>query len=180
MINFSKRIYKIFACFVITLRIVVPLFIWIDPFYVPIICQLIDGLDYSLIMNSKVLSKTAYQKLDKSLDFYYLLMMFAVSIYWGNLLLIALFIYRSIGFIIVLISEKRIFFVMFNNTFEWMYNLFSFGYVYNSNFLETLNKNVLYFLIPVFLLKMIPELYIHYFNGDFIIFKLGILKEKKK
>lgn len=178
MIDLPSKSYRILSYLVISLRIILPLFILVNPFVMPIIYQLLDALDYSFIMNSKIMKKGTYQKLDKFLDFYYLFTMFLVSIYWSNPILIGLFIYRAIGFMTVLISKKRIFFVIFNNTFEWMYNIFSYGYVYSDRFLNEVNENIIYILPIVFVVKMIPELYIHYFNKDSLFFVSGLVKKK--
>jgi len=178
MIDLSRKNYKALAYLVIFARIVLPLFIWVDPFIMPILFQLFDAFDYALIMNANLMNKSSYQRLDKFLDFYYLFIMFLVSIYCGNIILIGLFIYRPVGFLLVLITQKRIFFVFFNNTFEWMFNIFSFGYVYSQSFLDSVNENVLPILLIVFLLKMFPELYIHYFNKDSLFFLSGVIKKK--
>jgi hypothetical protein len=177
MLELSKKQNEVLARIVISLRVIAPLFIWVNLFIMPIIYQLLDAIDYTLLVNSGLKDKSKYQRLDKFLDFYYLTVMFIVSIYWGNILLIILFLYRLVGFILVLTTKKRIFFVFFNNTFEWMYNILSFGYVYNNDFLSSINENIYIVLLVVFIIKMIPELYIHYFNFDSLFFKLGIIKK---
>lgn len=164
-IKLNEKIYKYFGYFFLFTRIVIPLFIFVNPFIFPIICQLIDSFDYIFLTNGRIVKNTnGYQLIDKVLDFYYLLIMFVVSIMWGNMLLIALFVYRLIGFLAVFLTKKRIFFVVFPNFFEWVFNILSFGYVYNDDFLSFFNNNLIYFLLPIFFIKIGVELYIHFFD----------------
>jgi hypothetical protein len=159
------------------LRIVVPFFILFDPFVVPIVLFFLDGLDYVPITSSKWLPKAKYQLLDKVLDFYYLFFMFLMSIYWGNVLLMGLFIYRAVGFFLVLVTKERKIFLFFPNFFEPFYNLYSFGYIYSSLFLTTLDEKFIWFAIGVFIYKMLNEFYVHFFNNDSVLYNLKIVKK---
>lgn len=178
LIKLSRKQYVFLFYFVISLRIVVPLFMWVNPFVVAIIAELLDAPDYVLIMNAKLGNHEKYQKIDKALDFYYLSILFIFSIIWGNVLLIGLFIFRLIGFLIFAVTQKRVIFVLFPNVFEWVFNVYSYAYTYDISLVETFDNNLLYILIPIIILKMGVELYIHYFQFDSMAFILGIVKKE--
>ena len=178
MIDLSTKSYKRAAFIVILLRIISPLFVWVNLFLMPLLFRVLDAFDYGFIFNSKIMGKRSYQNVDKILDLYYLAVLFIVSIYWRNPILIVLFLYRLIGFLIFFLIRKRIVFVFFMNSFELMFNIYAFGYVYNEDFLNLINENIVLVLILVHMIVLIPELYLHYFEGDSLFFRTKILKKK--
>ncbi len=173
----TPKVAQLATYFLLATRILVPFFIFVNPFWIGILLMALDGFDYVCIMNSKLFNKKEYQLIDKILDMYYLAFLWFVSLNWGVTILIWLFLFRLVGFLGYLISGKRVIFAAFPNLFEPMFNLYAWGFVYSASFLSFLTGNEILVLGVVFLVKMAQELYLHCFAGDSLFYQLNLVKK---
>ena len=176
MIGFRIRTWKTLAVIILLLRILTPLLIFFDPFWVALLLGFLDEIDYSFFLNSQIFTYRKYQQIDKVLDLYYLTALFLASLQWQVTLLAVLYIYRLIGFIAVYLFKNRKLFLVFPNVFEYLYWPFAYAFTKDYGFLKTLTENIWLFLIPVFLIKLYVEYQIHIKNQENFLFRKGFLK----
>jgi hypothetical protein len=143
-----------------------------------IILQVLDGFDYVFIRAGKLMNKKKYQLVDKSLDLYYLFFMAIVAYQWQHIFLLILFAWRLIGFVVVAFTRNRKFFLLFPNVFEWVFNITALAVVYNeTNIALFINDNYQHLFILAFLLKIVPELYIHVFYRNSALYLLHLIDD---
>jgi hypothetical protein len=110
---------------VLVLRLVVPLSIVRWPFWGTLATLLADGVDI-IIFQLTASPGDEYQRFDKLLDVYYILVQFAVAQGWPSperWVLNALFAYRMIGTLAFEVGGKRELLVFFPNVFTFYFVL---------------------------------------------------------
>jgi hypothetical protein len=112
---------------VISLRLLVPLTIFRWPLYGGFASNLFDGFDVMMIkfINSGYIID--YARIDKALDWYFLLFMAVVSLRWASIekwTSLGLFGWRTVGVILLEITGARWLLVIFPNLFLdfWLAN----------------------------------------------------------
>ena len=176
MINFPTHTWKVLTIVILLLRVIPPLFIFVDPFWIAILLALLDEFDYNFFINSRLFTYQKYQFVDKILDVYYLAALFLVCLPWQVTLLTVLYIYRLIGFVVVYLFKNRKLFILFPNVFEYIYWPFAYAFTKDPGFLKTLTENIWLFLIPIFLFKIYIEYQIHIKSEENIFFRKGLFK----
>src|SRR5262245_32572298 len=143
MIRLTWQKWRPVAFVIIGLRIVVPLLVWIQPFWATIICMVLDIIDNPIILNSRIVGLGGYQLLDKMLDSYYYVVLWVYSLPWGLSWLTALFAWRIVGDLLVIITKQRKLFIVFPNVFEHMFQVFAYGFTVNPSALDFINQQLL-------------------------------------
>ena len=148
---------------VLALRLIVPISIFRWPLVGGVIAMLLDGADVILvdILNSFLGESIGYQfdyhSLDKWLDFYYLSFEFIVSLKWINRFArntsVALFVFRTIGFVLFEVTGIRKILFFFPNLFE---NFFLY-YLAAKRFFPKLIPRTLIQLAVVLAILYIPK-----------------------
>jgi len=149
---------------VITVRLSGAIPVLFFPFFGSIFAILIDLSDLFIIGNLDLGGVQSYQKLDKILDFSYMLTFLVVSLRWSKLernISIFLFLFRLMGLILYEVTDSRIFLFYFPNIFEFWFVGVCF---YQLKFKHTLLKfkHMIFILILVTILKLSQEWILHW------------------
>ena len=158
----KKLVWKFSYFFIELLRLVFPVFIFSYPVYVIVATIFLDAIDGEFASQG-VLSREKYQIVDKLMDnWWYIWVLFYSYFALNNffILLLVLFIYRTIGLILFLLKKNRKIFMFFPNFFENAFFLFFFATIFS---LESLivGPNLYYSLAVVFALKILQEYWVH-------------------
>jgi len=150
-------------CSIVLARLIVPFFLWKNPFLITVLTvflDIIDGEFFRFATFSK--NNDVYQKIDKLLDFYwytFILQYLAGSSLFP--LFLVLWGIRLIGNIIYFLRNKREICLLFPNVFE---NLF-FAYIFAVTFpicAFFLSKEFfIYTFLIAFFLKIAQEYFLH-------------------
>jgi len=148
---------------VIVLRLLVPLTIFIQPFWGAVASIIADDLDVILIDLFHLKKFTNYTLADKLLDLYYLAIECLVVLTWqlpiARVLGVGLFLYRIVGVVVYVIGKNRRVFVVFPGIFDFYFLGLS---LWMSVFHKTpTTNNVIVILAVVTPLKMIQEIVLH-------------------
>ena len=132
------------------------------PFFGSIFAILIDFSDLFIIGNLDLGGVKNYQRLDKVLDFSYMVTFFLVSLRWSKLekrISIILFIFRALGMILYEFSGSRIVLFSFPNIFEFWFIGISF-YKLRRKILNL--KSIIQILVFSTILKILQEWLLHW------------------
>lgn len=150
---------------VIILRLITPPVILRFPLFGAILAVIIDYLDYGIFKLFTNNNLASYQLIDKSMDMYYLAFEVYISSSFENILvkriLIALFLYRLLGYFLFLATQLPIFLVIFFNLFEafFLFYLISLK-LFKKDFITSIRK-ILPLLLILAILKVVHEYLLH-------------------
>jgi len=179
MPNFPFWFWRLGAFLIMLGRIVVPVFVYLDPFIIPIILAILDFFDYMFLMNARLLTLNNYLLLDKIFDFYYLTAMFIISLSWQVPLLTALYIYRLLGFVLVIVSKNRKLFFIFPNLFEYHYLIYAYAFTRDQAVFTFMQNNMFLVFVLILAFKLYVEYSIHVTNDEAMFFRYRIFKRSK-
>lgn len=169
MLSIIKRVFKNIRSYAVReyvfieiLRVLSPVLMLTHPLFTVIFVTFLDAIDGDLA-SRKVLSKSEYEKIDKTMDMWWYFWVLGFSyIYLRHffILIFLLFIYRFIGWILFTKRNKRRLLMFFPNFFENVFFLLFFATYFKLNIL--LSGIYLYVAIMiVLLLKLIQEYWLH-------------------
>jgi hypothetical protein len=111
---------------VLTLRFIVPLWVFQFPLPAILTALVLDGIDQTIFQNWTDLDLTNYQGYDKALDVYYLTIAYISTLRnWDNLFAFRasrfLLYYRLVGVMLFEFTQVRAVLLIFPNTFEYFF-----------------------------------------------------------
>ena len=146
---------------VIIIRIIGSIPVLYFPFFGSIFAVIVDLSDLFIIGNLDLGGVRNYQRLDKILDFSYMITFFLVSLKWSKFernLSISLFIFRVLGMILYEVTGSRIILFSFPNIFEFWFIGISF-YKLRKKILTLKNMILILFFSAIF--KIFQEWLLH-------------------
>lgn len=136
----NNKLWLLSYIFIIALRIVTPVLIFVYPFFITLFSFILDTVDSELAFRGKV-SWRKYSSFDKALDYWWYIFIFIYSINLGIFpIILILFVLRSIGQLAFLATREEKYFVFFPNILE------------------------IYFLFYIVVLQLQPK-YLYLFDG---------------
>ena len=164
-LNFWKTLSLLISFF----RLIVPIFIFFRPFPVFLTFTFLDLIDYGPFKATKMGEKE-YQRIDKSLDLYSQLFIMLFGLGTGySLVFLFLFLYRLVGTIGFLVTNKHLFLLIFPNLIEAIFLAYVISLYFTFNFPQALGVLVV--------LKMIQEVFLHALHVPSAIFEINIKKK---
>ncbi len=112
---------------VVGARLVLPFAIPYWPLPAAVACMLLDSADQSIFQQWPAIPLDGYQSYDKSLDIYYLAIMYLATLRnwtspWAFRTSVFLYYYRLVGVVAFELSQARALLFVFPNTFEYFWN----------------------------------------------------------
>jgi hypothetical protein len=148
---------------IVVLRIIVPLLIWFSPFLITVIAIFLDAIDVEFACR-RVLTKKQYQDFDKALDYWWFTNAFVFAVIsWPEyrILMLGLFLIRTVADVLFRLTKKRICYFYFPNFFENVFVLILVGRTFWQT--QILDKPTVFWSLFVLVcaVKLFQEWFIH-------------------
>ncbi|MAG60076.1 hypothetical protein CMO96_04785 [Candidatus Woesebacteria bacterium] len=163
--------------FIVLLKIIVPsLMLWF-PFPAVWANYVLDVLDGDILLELGM-EESLYQTIDKVADYFSYIIMLIVGLRWRiKLIVVVLFIYRTIGQALYFLTNNELMFFYFQNFLEplmMIYALLVFKRGSDLEAFKTYKKHIILIWIIILAYKIWNEWYLHFANIDLSTFFFGV------
>lgn len=151
---------------VVTIRLLIPYLILINPFVGGILSGYVDIVDWEFLRLIGQYEEVSYQTTDKFLDIYYMTLEAGMLLRWENLLAknvaFSLFIYRFVGVFLFELFGTRELLLVFPNIFELFFLLHEGLRFFKKKEPSYSIKSLVSILFLLVIPKLIQEYLLHY------------------